>query len=171
MPMAVDSRQGLFANPGQFLAEINSQAKGALDRRIYKVMRLSWENHYRRTLPDLLSVLEFRSNNAVWRPVLAALDWIRSKAGDSCRFVPMQDIPIDGVIPSRLHSSVVDDDGRVNRISYELCVLTRLRDRIRFKLSATGIEKPFLPIPCQSASSRNSCAASVASPSLQSNGS
>src|SRR3546814_3061522 len=50
-----------------------SHAKGALDRRIYKVMRGSWANHYRRMLPSLLSVLEFRSNNAVWRPVLAEI--------------------------------------------------------------------------------------------------
>src|SRR3546814_2241158 len=35
-----------------------SHAKGALDRRIYKVMRGSWANHYRRMLPSLLSVLE-----------------------------------------------------------------------------------------------------------------
>ncbi len=110
-----------------------SQAKGALDRRIYKVMRSSWANHYRRMLPDLLSVLEFRSNNTMWRPVLAALDWIRSKMDDGCRFVPVQDVPIDEVIPARWRSSVIDDDGRVNRISYELCVLTLLRDRIRSK--------------------------------------
>src|SRR3546814_12661898 len=32
-----------------------SHAKGALDRRIYKVMRGSWANHYRRMLPSLLS--------------------------------------------------------------------------------------------------------------------
>nr|WP_245416043.1 hypothetical protein [Mesorhizobium denitrificans] len=110
-----------------------SQAKGALDRRIYKVMRSSWANHYRRMLPSLLSVLEFRSNNTMWRPVLAALDWIRSKMDDGCRFVPVQDVPIDEVIPARWRSSVIDDDGRVNRISYELCVLTLLRDRIRSK--------------------------------------
>lgn len=48
-----------------------SNAKGALDRRIYAVMRNSWANHYRRMLPSLLSVLEFRSNNAIWRPVLS----------------------------------------------------------------------------------------------------
>nr|WP_312032762.1 hypothetical protein [Sinorhizobium psoraleae] len=101
-----------------------SQAKGALDRRIYKVMRASWANHYRRMLPSLLSVLEFRSNNTVWRPVLAALEWIRSKMHDGCRFVSAQDVPIDAVIPTRWRSSVIDDDGRVNRISYELCVLT-----------------------------------------------
>jgi hypothetical protein len=67
-----------------------SHAKGALDRRIYRVMRGSWASHYRRMLPNLLSILEFRSNNVVWRPVLAALDWIRSKVDNGCRFVPVQ---------------------------------------------------------------------------------
>lgn len=110
-----------------------SQAKEALDRRIYKVMRASWANHYRRMLPSLLSVLEFRSNNTVWRPVLAALDWIRSKMGDGCRFVSARDVPVEEVIPARWRASVIDDDGRVNRISYELCVLTQLRDCIRSK--------------------------------------
>lgn len=77
-------------------------------------------------LPSLLlSVPEFRSNNTVWRPMLVALDWIRSKVADGCRFVPMEDVPIDEVIAARWRNSVIDDDGRVNRISYELCVLTR----------------------------------------------
>src|SRR3546814_5868608 len=49
------------------------------------------------------------------------------------RSVPLQDVPIDEVIPAQWRSSVIDDDGRVNRISYELCVLTQLRDRIRSK--------------------------------------
>src|SRR3546814_17710960 len=48
-------------------------------------------------------------------------------------FRSLQDVPIDEVIPARWRSSVIDDDGRVNRISYELCVLTQLRDRIRSK--------------------------------------
>src|SRR3546814_18730037 len=90
-------------------------------------------NHDRRMLPSRLSVLYFRSNNAGWPPVLAALDWIRSKVDGGCRCVPLQDVPIDEVSPARWRSSVIDDDGRVNRISYELCVLTQLRDRIRSK--------------------------------------
>ena len=110
-----------------------SNTKGALDRRIYAVMRNSWANHYRRMLPSLLSVLEFRSNNAVWRPVLSALDWIRARLDDGCRFVPQKDVPIDGVIPAKWRSSVIDGNGRVNRISYELCVLTQLRECIRSK--------------------------------------
>jgi hypothetical protein len=105
----------------------------ALDRRIYKVMRGSWANHYRRMLPSLLSV-----QRPVERGVAAGpggLDWIRSKVDGGCRFVPLQDVPIDEVIPARWRSSVIDDDGRVNRISYELCVLTQLRDRIAPKKS------------------------------------
>jgi hypothetical protein len=42
----------------------------------------SRDNQHRRMLPSLLSVLEFRSNNTVWRPVLVALEWIRSKMHD-----------------------------------------------------------------------------------------
>ncbi|MER9223947.1 DUF4158 domain-containing protein [Mesorhizobium sp. M0644] len=52
------------------------RAKGTLERHIYQVMRGSYAGHYRRILPKLLSVLEFRSNNAVHRPVVEALDWI-----------------------------------------------------------------------------------------------
>lgn len=84
-------------------------------------------------LPSLLPVLEFRSNNAVWRPVLSALDWIKARLDDGCRFVPQKDVPIDGVIPAKWRSSVIDGNGRVNRISYELCVLTQLRESIRSK--------------------------------------
>lgn len=69
----------------------------------------------------------------VWRLVLSALEWIRSKMDDGCRSVSAQDVPIDEVVPARWRSSVIDDDGRVNRISYELCVLTQLRDCIRSK--------------------------------------
>jgi len=48
----------------------------------------------RRMLPSLLSVLEFWSNNAVWRPVLSALGWIRAKLDDGCRFMSQQELPM-----------------------------------------------------------------------------
>jgi hypothetical protein len=67
-----------------------SNAKGAFDCRIYAVMRNSWANHYRRMLPNLLSVLEFWLNKAVWRPALSALDWTTAKLDGGCRFVPQR---------------------------------------------------------------------------------
>ncbi|TGV18160.1 Tn3 family transposase, partial [Mesorhizobium sp. M4B.F.Ca.ET.143.01.1.1] len=109
------------------------RAKGTLERRIYQVMRGSYAGHYRRILPKLLSVLEFRSNNAVPRPVLGALDWIRRAFESGCRVVPRNGVPIEGVIPPKWRGAIIGKHGRINRISYELCVLSQLRDRIRAK--------------------------------------
>lgn len=109
------------------------RAKGTLERRIYQVMRSSYAGHYRRILPKLLSVLAFRSNNTVHRPVLEALDWIRQAFETGCRVAPRNGVPIEGVIPQKWRSAIIGKDGRINRISYELCVLSQLRDRIRAK--------------------------------------
>ncbi|WP_419904250.1 Tn3 family transposase [Kiloniella sp.] len=109
------------------------RAKGTLDLRIYEVMRRSYANHYRRMLPQLLAVLEFRSNNTTWRPVLQALEWIQREVNNNSRFVPVHEVPIEDVIPKKWRSAVIGEDGRVNRISYELCILGQLRDRIRSK--------------------------------------
>ncbi len=118
------------------------QAKGTLERRIYDVMRGSYAGHYRRMLPKLLSVLEFRSNNVVHRPVLEALAWIRRTLDSGLRVVPRKGVPIEGVIPPKWRGAVVGKDGRINRISYELCVLSQLRDRIRAKeIWAVGADR------------------------------
>lgn len=109
------------------------QARGVWPRRVYETMRSSYAGHYRRMLPHLLEVLEFRSNNGAHRPVLDALAWIRRMIDDGRRIIRREDgVPIEGVVPAKWRDAVIDD-GRINRISYELCVLTALRERIRCK--------------------------------------
>lgn len=44
------------------------RAKGTLAARKQMVMRGSWASHYRRMLPSLLTLLNFRSNNESWLP-------------------------------------------------------------------------------------------------------
>ena len=44
------------------------------------VIRNSYRGHYRRAVPELLDTLEFRSNNALHRPVIDALDLVRRYA-------------------------------------------------------------------------------------------
>ncbi|ERP98378.1 transposase [Labrenzia sp. C1B10] len=108
------------------------RAKGTLDTRIQTVMRGSYANHYRRMLPPLLSVLEFRSNNETWRPILDALSLVSRLNEDGRRFAPVAFAP-EGSIPAKWRKTVIDERGRLNVISYELCVLTQLRERIRAK--------------------------------------
>ncbi|KZK94084.1 Tn3 transposase DDE domain protein [Pseudovibrio sp. Ad14] len=95
-------------------------------------MRGSYASHYRRMLPLLLSVLEFRSNNAAWRAVLEGLTCITKLHKAGKRFASEDDVPIEA-IPTKWRGSVIDDKGRVNVISFELYLLTQLRERIRAK--------------------------------------
>ena len=81
-------------------------------------------------MPPLLSVLQFRSNNAVWRPILDALERITEWREEGRRTVPVELAPA-GSIPAGWKESVVDDKGRLNVISYEICMLGQLRSSIR----------------------------------------
>lgn len=109
---------------------------GSFERRVHTVLRTSYLRHYRRMLPVLLAVLEFKSNNNVHRPVLNAIDWLR-KAEGRRTIGPDEGLPLEGVIPPKWRDLVVEKDGfggwRINRINYEICVLTALRDRLRCK--------------------------------------
>jgi hypothetical protein len=114
------------------------KAAGTFERRVHAVLRSSYARHYRRMLPAVLTTLEFRSNNARHRPVLEALDWLKRFRDDGRRVIRPEDkIPIDGVVPAKWRDLVMEKDGaggfRINRINYEICVLTALRERLRCK--------------------------------------
>ena len=101
-------------------------------------MRSSYGHHYRRMLPRILAALEFRSNNEVHRPVIRAIDFLKRHADSSAHYYPHDaEVPIDGIVPEAWRKFVIKDgkDGRerVNRIAYELCLLERLRERLRTK--------------------------------------
>ncbi len=103
-------------------------------QRVRLVLRSSFSAYYRRMLPRLLEVLQFRCNNAAYRPVLDALNLLRRYAGRAGqeRFYDSADrVPLDDVVPGEWRDAVVDERGRVERIPYELCVLRALREAIR----------------------------------------
>lgn len=108
------------------------------NQRVYTIMRASYGNHYRRMVPELLNILEFRSNNDVHKPVINALELIKEYTSVSSRYFNNEnEVPIDGVIKSAVKPMVMelDDKGleRINRINYEIVVLQALRDKLRCK--------------------------------------
>jgi len=106
-------------------------------KRIYNRIRTSYARHYRRMLPKVLDALEFRSNNASWRPLLDALDFLKAAATSSTRYLSLDEVPIKEVIPTKWYDSLYEEDRygnrRINRISYEICVLQSLREKLRSK--------------------------------------
>jgi hypothetical protein len=108
--------------------------QAAFRQRVRTVLRSSYSGHYRRVLAPLLAALEFRSNNSEYRPVMDAIDLLRRYAprpGQDRWYDEEERVPIDGVVPLEWREAVVDEQGRVERIPYELCVLKALRDAIR----------------------------------------
>jgi TnpA family transposase len=105
---------------------------------VQTVMRSAYRSHYRRMLPPLLEALEFRSNNATHQPLIRALALLKQYLPSRVRTYPIEeDVPLAGVIRDHWREAVVETDTqgrqRVNRLTYEMCVLQALRDQLRCK--------------------------------------
>src|SRR5712691_7972210 len=102
------------------------------------VIRNSYSGHYRRMVPKVLQALEFRSKNDGHRPVIRALELLRRYADSKRRVFPAEeDVPLDGVVSGLWRDAVIAPDAqgrqRINRITYEMCVLQALREQLRCK--------------------------------------
>ncbi len=115
------------------------QSTGPVYRyHVQTVIRSSYRSHYRRMLPRLLQTLEFRSNNETHRPLIDALALLKKYVQSRVRTYPLdEEVPLDGVVRDLWHDAVVETDAqgrpRVNRVSYEICVLQALREQLRCK--------------------------------------
>ena len=102
------------------------------------VIRNSYKGHYRRMVPEILQRLEFRSNNDHHRPIIQALDLLKRYVDSKLQTFPVEEmVPIDDIVRGPWREAVFENDAkgrqRVNRISYEICVLEALRDKLRCK--------------------------------------
>jgi hypothetical protein len=110
------------------------QAKGpGYQRQIQTLVRNSYRNHYRRMVPKILAALKFRSNNLYHQPVITALEYLKGLQDSGQRYLPVGSVPLATIVPEELHSLVIEEGTRINRIHYEVCVLQALRDRLRCK--------------------------------------
>jgi len=110
----------------------------AFRQQVHTIMRSSCSHHYRRMVPELLDILEFRSNNELYRPVIRAIllgkDYVRSPR----QYYPDHEIiPIKEVVAQKWREFVVEKDDdeteKVNRLNYEVCVLQALREKVRVR--------------------------------------
>ena len=106
------------------------------EHRVKLVMRASYSHHYRRIVPALLDMLSFQCNHDLHRPVMDALSLLDRYSDDKAPVFPeTEKVPLDGVVRDNWQDLVLDDKhgSGINRISYEWCVLTALREKVRCK--------------------------------------
>jgi TnpA family transposase len=82
--------------------------------------------------------LEFCSNNERHRPIIQALELLKRYADSKLQTFPVEEmVPIDDIVRGLWREAVFEKDAkgrqRVNRITYEICVLEALRDKLRCK--------------------------------------
>ncbi|MDQ5851937.1 MAG: Tn3 family transposase, partial [Chloroflexota bacterium] len=151
-----------------------AKAQGRTYRQqVHTVMRASYSNHYRRMVPRILAVLEFRSNNDLHRPLIRALELLKRYASSTqLYYAASEDVPLDGVVRTVWRDLVVkrDKDGmeRVNRINYELCVLQTLREQLRCKelwvVGASRFRNPDDDLPTDFSTQRDTYYAALSQP-------
>lgn len=110
----------------------------AYRQKVHTVMRSSFATHYRRMIPQLLEVLEFRSNNDIHRPIILALELLKKYTDSKAKYYDLEEkIPIDGVLKVGWKDIIIektdDDKERINRINYEITVLQALKERLTCK--------------------------------------
>ena len=107
----------------------------AYKKTIQVVIQRSYRSHYRRMLPEILGLLEFRCMNAKHQPVMLALEVLKTNLDHKGSTYPKGICPpLDGIVQAAWMPLVVDEkDGKqqINRIAYEICVLRALRDKLR----------------------------------------
>ena len=84
--------------------------------------------HIRQFAPAVLEALEFRSLSLV-APLHGAVELLQTLNRERRRRVP-DDAGL-GFVPSKWRPHLVDEQGRIDRHLYELCVLFQLRDALR----------------------------------------
>lgn len=119
----------------QTLRDLQAEYKqsGFYDQRVQTVMRGSYSNHYRRMLPHLLRALKFCAANDTSVPVITALDLMHKYAEKPAAFFPEKEtVPVEGVIKPG-QTDLIRQGQRINRIDYELCALSVVREKLRCK--------------------------------------
>ena len=107
------------------------------EQEIHQSMRSSYGKHYRRMLIPVLDRLEFHSGNALYRPVIDAIQVIKANRASSQLFYSLDEVPVEGIIQKKWWDIVVVKNNagepKINRINYEICVLRALRKSLRTK--------------------------------------
>lgn len=121
----------------QALLDDEASVDYSYTRLVHERARNSYLHHYRGLLEPILALLEFKSNNIAYQPIINALKLIQLNLHSRSLYYPEEAVvPIEGAIKSSHQKLVVDqtEQGiRVNRINYEMCVLRNLRSKLRVK--------------------------------------
>jgi TnpA family transposase len=97
-------------------------------------MKSLYSHGSRKVLLKLLEAFQFQTNQADCKAMLLALSFIIKHGDITDEYYPSHLAPpIKQVLPKEWSEMVVEKDGKINRMNYEVAVLTELRERLKYK--------------------------------------
>jgi TnpA family transposase len=120
------------------LVETLEAGSSSFREQLHQKMRSSYVHHYRRMLPRLLSVLQFRGDATHLAPLQKAIELLKTYANQpDSSYATEQEVPIEGAIAADWQATVTNEtaDGKtvIDRVAYEIAVLRHLREKLRCK--------------------------------------
>jgi TnpA family transposase len=140
------------------------KSSGPYRQTVQTRVSVSYTYHYRQILPPILEVLEFRSNNEQYQPLIQALQLAATYLEENMVFYPDdEDVPLEGVVSKQWQNWIYQQDKngrqRIRRVRYELCVLQTLREKLRCKeiwiVGADRYRNPDEDVPADFSENRN----------------
>lgn len=104
--------------------------------KVHYVIRNSYKGHYRKMVPMIFKRLEFKSNNDIHKPIIDGINLIKNHIDEKNRYFTIEEeSQIDSLLKKNLRQFIVEEDEngveRINRISFEICLLQALREGLR----------------------------------------
>jgi len=108
------------------------------ENQVHKKMYSLYSHAHRKTLLTLVDAFIFKTNLKSSKPLLEAVQIIKSHRDSSARYYPKNiSLPIKNVIPREWDSLVFVNEGgikKTHRMNYEIAVLQELRKQLRCKM-------------------------------------
>jgi hypothetical protein len=103
-------------------------------QRVHYIIRRAYQHHYRRMLPKVLDLLEFRSSNTAYQPIIQGLALLKKYINSQEKYFPSDEaLPLEGLLRSSWREVLLEADAqgeeRIDRVNFELVVLQALRTR------------------------------------------
>ena len=130
-------RDVLFSEIGeevfQRLVEESRQGETSYEVVRSQVIRRKYRHSYRRMMKPVLDVLEFRSNNSAYDPLLKGLELVHRYLDTKHSDYPEgEDIP-EEILTGHWKELVLGEGPRANKHYFELCVLSKLERALKCK--------------------------------------
>lgn len=106
--------------------------------QVRKSVLRSYGSHYRKMLPLLLGMLEFRTNRPAYKPLIEGIALMKRHLNDKGVNYPAGEaVPTEGILNDEWRDLVYKQDSkgvmRTHRLAYEMAVLQALREALRIR--------------------------------------